>query len=75
MTRMPISATEQAVAHLDARTWAAANTRMVTKMISEFSHELLITPIKEAGADNVFMLSLDHGVRYRFAARVLELEH
>jgi siderophore synthetase component len=75
MTRMPISATEQAVAHLDARTWAAANTRMVTKMISEFSHELLITPVKDGGDDNVYTLSLDHGVRYRFAARVLELEH
>lgn len=75
MTRMPMTATEQAIAHLDAATWAAANTRMVTKMLAEFSHELLIAPSKEADDEHVYTLSLEQGVQYRFAARVLELEH
>ena len=75
MTRMPMTATEQAIAHLDAATWAAANTRMATKMLAEFSHELLIAPSKEADDEHVYTLSLEQGVQYRFAARVLELEH
>ncbi|MES1946967.1 siderophore biosynthesis protein [Salinisphaera sp. C84B14] len=75
MTRMPMTATEQAIAHLDADTWAAANTRMVTKMLSEFSHELLITPARASADADVYTLSLQHGVQYRFTARLLELEH
>lgn len=76
MTRMPITATEQAVAHLDFETWAAANARMVTKMISEFSHELLIKPVAEDEDNGVYTLTPDDSaVRYRFRARVLELEH
>ena len=76
MTRMPITATEQAVAHLDPATWAAANARMVTKMISEFSHELLITPVAEDEDNGMYTLTPDDSaVHYRFRARVLALEH
>ena len=76
MTRMPITATEQAVAHLDPEIWAAANARLVMKMISEFSHERLITPVAEDDDSVIYTLTPDNdAVRYRFKARVFELEH
>ncbi|WP_123589374.1 IucA/IucC family protein [Salinisphaera orenii] len=80
MSRMPIVATEQAIAHLDAGTWARANARLVVKMLAEFSHELLIAPVPETephAADSaVYTLTThDARVRYRFRATVRALEH
>lgn len=64
-----------AVAHLTPQKWAAANRLLVRKALAEFSHERLLTPepLDEAGR---FAVRSDDGtVEYRFAARVLTLDH
>lgn len=61
-------------AHLSPRTWEAANRLLVRKALAEFSHERLLSP--ERGDDGLYSLLSDDGtVEYRFAARVMALEH
>lgn len=63
-----------AVAHLAPETWERANRLLVRKALAEFAHERLITP--EPGPDGLFSVTSDDGgVEYRFAARVMALEH
>ena len=63
-----------AVAHLAPETWERANRLLVRKALAEFAHERLITP--EPGPDGLFSVTSDDGgVEYRFAARVMSLEH
>ncbi|GAA1490405.1 GNAT family N-acetyltransferase [Brachybacterium sacelli] len=58
--------------HLEADLGAAAHRRLVTKAISEFSHERLITP--EQAGEHIWELTAGPS-RYTFRAGVLPLEH
>ncbi|PZF99912.1 IucA/IucC family protein [Micromonospora endophytica] len=69
------------VAHLRPETWARANRALVRKALAEFAHERLLTPEPDGPAADAagrlwYAVTSDSGdVRYRFAARVLTLEH
>ncbi|MGP3998856.1 IucA/IucC family protein [Streptomyces sp. 8N706] len=77
-----------AVSHLTPERWARANRLLVRKALAEFSHERLLTPepapesARGAGPghrpapDGRYVVRSDDGtVEYRFAARVLTLDH
>jgi siderophore synthetase component len=71
-----ISAAE-VVAHLQPSTWLKVNRLHVRKIIAEFAHELLITPVlttTEAGW-GYYNLSPAEGIDYRFRAKLLSLDH
>lgn len=59
--------------HLDPTAWAAANRLMVRKALAEFSHERLLNPAPDQGS--YVVRSDDGSVEYRFAARILALDH
>lgn len=66
------------VAHLREDVWAHVNTLHLCKAISEFAHELLITPELQflEGDWGHYRLKTDKpGVEYSFRAQVLSLEH
>ncbi|WP_442929574.1 IucA/IucC family protein [Micromonospora sp. WMMC250] len=66
------------VGHLTPERWARANRLLVRKALAEFTHERLLTPEPVPGSDDRqwYEVSSDDGtVTYRFAARVLALEH
>ncbi|WP_435795854.1 IucA/IucC family protein [Micromonospora taraxaci] len=66
------------VGHLTPERWARANRLLVRKALAEFTHERLLTPEPVPGTDDRqwYEVSSDDGtVTYRFAARVLALEH
>ncbi|MFI7551286.1 IucA/IucC family protein [Micromonospora sediminimaris] len=70
------------VAHLRPQTWERANRLLVRKALAEFTHERLLTPEPDgpAAADGAgrrwySVTAASGAVRYRFAARVLTLEH
>ncbi|MGW1450761.1 IucA/IucC family protein [Micromonospora sp. NPDC002411] len=66
------------VGHLTPERWARANRLLVRKALAEFTHERLLTPEPVPGTDDRqwYEVSSDEGtVTYRFAARVLALEH
>ncbi|MEV0968387.1 IucA/IucC family protein [Microtetraspora glauca] len=64
----------EAVAHLTPGNWARANRLLVRKALAEFSHERLLTP--EPLPDGRYAVRGDDGtVEYRFAARLLSLDH
>ena len=68
----------KAVEHLNPETWAKVNRLHVRKAISEFAHELLITPqmLSEGEPWSLFALDADaEGVRYTFKAQKLHLDH
>ena len=73
--------TPDLVAHLRPETWERANRLLVRKALAEFSHERLLTPEPDGPAADPtgrrwYAVTGDSGaVRYRFAARVLTLEH
>ena len=61
------------VAHLNPATWARANRLLVAKALAEFSHERLLRPALEGSR---YVVRSDDGtVEYRFAARILSLDH
>ncbi|CAM3146733.1 Aerobactin synthase [Arthrobacter ulcerisalmonis] len=60
--------------HLNAERWDAANRHLLRKSLAEFSHERILTP-EPLGAGLFRVTSTDGRHEYRFAARVLELEH
>lgn len=64
----------EAVAHLTPGNWARANRLLVRKALAEFAHERLLTPAAVDG-DRYAVRSDDATVEYRFAARVLTLDH
>ncbi|WP_329310412.1 IucA/IucC family protein [Streptomyces sp. NBC_01262] len=64
----------EAVAHLTPDNWARANRLLVRKALAEFAHERLLTPAALDG-DRYAVRSDDGTVEYRFAARVLTLDH
>ncbi|HWC21361.1 MAG TPA: IucA/IucC family siderophore biosynthesis protein [Flexivirga sp.] len=65
---------ETACAHLNPTDWAAANRLLLTKALSEFSHERLLTPT-ELGPGTWELRSRDSDSTYRFAAQLLPLDH
>ena len=71
-----ISATE-AVAHLQPATWLKVNRLHVRKIIAEFAHELLITPVlaKTEAGWGYYNLSPADGIDYSFRAKLLSLDH
>lgn len=62
---------------VDQLSWRQSNSALVRKTLAEFCHELLLAPELERadGAWGHYRLEPQPGVRYRFAARVLPLEH
>ncbi|WP_245714733.1 IucA/IucC family protein [Micromonospora inyonensis] len=69
------------VAHLTPEHWARANRLLVRKALAEFAHERLLAP-EPVGDDpagpsgRTYLVRSDDGsVEYRFAARLLSLEH
>ncbi|WCN78988.1 IucA/IucC family protein [Micromonospora sp. LH3U1] len=72
------AATGDPVGHLTPQRWARANRLLVRKALAEFAHERLLAPEPVSGPDNrqwYEVRSDDGAVTYRFAARVLALEH
>ncbi|MFI0780363.1 IucA/IucC family protein [Streptomyces sp. NPDC021212] len=63
-----------AVAHLTPDLWERAGRLLIRKALAEFAHERLLTP--EPADDGRYAVHSDDGaVTYRFAARVLTLDH
>ncbi|MEU3755945.1 IucA/IucC family siderophore biosynthesis protein [Streptomyces olivoreticuli] len=64
----------EAVSHLTPGHWAAANRQLIRKALAEFAHERLLAP--EPTAPGHYAVRSDDGTReYRFAARLLALDH
>lgn len=69
---------ELAVNHLNREVWGKVNRLHIKKAISEFAHELLISPELHHKKGDVghYVLRADHGyVEYRFKAQKLHLDH
>ncbi|MBP2401042.1 IucA/IucC family protein [Streptomyces syringium] len=63
-----------AVSHLTPDAWDRANRQLIRKALAEFSHERLLAP--ERTPDGRYVVRGDDGsVEYRFAARLLALDH
>ncbi|MFE5123192.1 IucA/IucC family protein [Streptomyces sp. NPDC056669] len=63
-----------AVAHLTPDLWDRAGRLLIRKALAEFTHERLLAP--EPGPAGRYAVTSDDGaVTYRFAARVLSLDH
>ncbi|MEU8822331.1 IucA/IucC family siderophore biosynthesis protein [Streptomyces sp. NPDC048636] len=63
-----------AVSHLTPGLWERAGRLLIRKALAEFSHERLLTPVRED--DGRYAVPSDNGAStYRFAARVLTLDH
>ncbi|MER7877158.1 IucA/IucC family siderophore biosynthesis protein [Streptomyces solisilvae] len=63
-----------AVAHLTPELWDRAGRLLIRKALAEFTHERLLAP--EPGPAGCYAVtSDDEAVTYRFAARVLSLDH
>jgi siderophore synthetase component/RimJ/RimL family protein N-acetyltransferase len=69
------SAEQDAVSHLTPRAWAAATRMLIRKALAEFAHERLITPEPAARPGRYTVRGDDGTVEYRFAARLLALDH
>ncbi|SEL67744.1 Siderophore synthetase component [Aquimarina amphilecti] len=64
--------------HLNPSTWARVNRTLVSKAISEFSHELLFKPQQETNNQkwNKYVLIADTpGITYEFKAQKYGLDH
>ncbi|MBV7530029.1 IucA/IucC family siderophore biosynthesis protein [Chitinophaga sp. sic0106] len=74
-----MKAPEQLVAHLQPEIWASANRLHIAKIISEFSHELLLQPewISDHNGWSQYRLSAPDATAtvYYFNARVMSLQH
>lgn len=73
MTPAP-KAPQEAVAHLNPECWRRANRLLVRKILAEFAHERLITP-QRCSPGRYLLRSDDGATEYRFAARLLSLNH
>ncbi|WP_116215131.1 IucA/IucC family protein [Streptomyces olivoreticuli] len=64
----------EAVSHLTPGHWAAANRQLIRKALAEFAHERLLAP--EPTSPGHYVVRSDDGTQeYRFAARLLALDH
>lgn len=70
----PDATPQRSVAHLGPEHWDRANRLLVRKAIAEFTHERLLTP-EPTDAGRYVVRSDDGTVEYRFAARLLTLDH
>ncbi|QKW06652.1 IucA/IucC family siderophore biosynthesis protein [Streptomyces sp. NA04227] len=70
----PAPCPPDAVEHLTPAHWARANRLLIRKALAEFSHERLLWPAPERDGTYT-VVSDDKSVRYRFGARVFELDH
>jgi siderophore synthetase component len=60
--------------HLSPERWAVANRHLVRKALAEFSHERILVP--EPLGNSTYRVRSDDGTaEYRFAARILQLDH
>lgn len=69
---------ELAISHLEPEIWEKVNRLQIRKMLSEFSHELLLSPqLKRIhGIWGLYSLSTSNGqTEYQFLARILALDH
>lgn len=65
-----------AVAHLTPALWKRAGRLLVRKALAEFSHERLLAPEPLPDTPGHYAVTSDDGsVTYRFAARLLALDH
>ena len=64
----------QNIQHLTKQNWDKANAILLKKTISEFAHELLITPV-ESSPGYYTIQAPDANVQYTFKASVLALNH
>jgi siderophore synthetase component len=63
------------IAHLTPELWGRANRLLIRKALAEFSHERLLTPEPATGAGHYGVTTDDGTAEYRFAARVMTLDH
>jgi len=65
--------------HLTPESWAASNRKLMRKVLSEYSHELILEPaLKELGHNglNCYQVKSDDSrTTYTFSARILALRH
>lgn len=69
---------QRASEHLSPDLWQRVNTLLVRKALSEFAHELLVTPQSlstDAGWNRYRVVADDPTIEYRFQARKLALDH
>ena len=70
---------QQSVQHIQPQLWQKVNLLLVKKAITEFCHELLITPIKTASLGNgwnTYLIQSDKKeIHYEFNAKLLALNH
>lgn len=64
----------QNIQHLTKENWDKANAILLKKTLSEFAHELLIVPIKNA-SNSYSIFSPDNKAEYTFEAQILALNH
>ncbi|MGY0059130.1 IucA/IucC family protein [Streptomyces sp. LZ34] len=65
-----------AVAHLTPALWERAGRLLIRKALAEFTHERLLAPEPLPDAPGRYAVTSDDGsVTYRFAARLLALDH
>ncbi|WP_298310041.1 GNAT family N-acetyltransferase [uncultured Aquimarina sp.] len=79
MTNLDISnSLKEPYAHLNPLTWTSVNRSLVSKAISEFSHELLFKPQQKTNNQkwNKYVLIADTpGITYEFTAQRYALDH
>ncbi|NME67947.1 IucA/IucC family protein [Flammeovirga aprica] len=77
MNTLTLANHKEAIDHLEASTWQKVNLKYVSKAISEFAHEKLISPalISEDEFSTYQIQSTDQQVSYIFRAKVLQLDH
>lgn len=62
--------------HLSPLAWEAVNRDLIAKGLSEFTHELLLTPKAIEGKHNHYVVFADNAeVRYEFVAERFALDH
>ena len=68
---------QQSVAHLQPQVWEQANRLLIKKCLTEFSHELLLTPVKtvELANDWACYEIKKVFITYKFKAKKLALNH
>ncbi|UZO80636.1 GNAT family N-acetyltransferase [Aquimarina sp. ERC-38] len=70
---------KQSVHHLHRKTWQKANDLLVKKALTEFSHELLLTPTLlsegEEGWNTYQVFADDKHITYQFSAKLLTMNH
>ncbi len=67
-----------AIAHLTPETWSIVNQQLVSKAISEFAHELLLTPIALTTTQSYgsYLLKVGNSeITYEFSAQRKALDH